>query len=139
MKPVMQDKFGLDGNCLSASIASILELPLAEVPSFHTGIPEGTPQDDPEACVIYWNNVHRFLNERGYGLTIFEGVIAKSLIQSLSGYFIVGGKSPRGYSHAVVYSIDGLAHDPHPEGGGVIPEHLLMVYPFFCEVYHGKA
>ena len=52
-------------------------------------------------------------------------------IGMIEGYFLVGGKSPRGYSHSVIYTKYGLAHDPHPEGGGVIPESVSLIYPMF--------
>ena len=72
MKPVMQTQFNLQGNCLSACIASLLELTIEEVPNFHEGIPEGTPQDDPEGANLFWSNVHAFLNKRGFGLFHLE-------------------------------------------------------------------
>src|SRR5260370_31437554 len=34
MKPVMQDRDGVGGNCLGAAIASLLEMPLDAVPDF---------------------------------------------------------------------------------------------------------
>ena len=137
MKPVMQDKFGLGGNCLSACIASLLELPLSEVPSFHGDFPENTAEDNPEAVQVFWANVHRFLNARGYGMFHMD-IDSPEDLKFMSGYFLIGGKSPRGYSHSVIYTKEGLAHDPHPEGGGVEMSTISIVYPFFDGVYHAS-
>ena len=132
MKPVMQTITGLKGNCLTACIASLFETTIENVADFHKGTPENCPQDDPKGVNIYWNNVHQFLNVNHFGLIILgspENI--QETIKMTEGYFIVGGKSPRGFSHAVIYTKDGLAHDPHPEGGDVIPEEVLLIYPMF--------
>lgn len=132
MKPVLQTKFGLQGNCLTACLASLFELTIDEVPCFHEGIPEGTPQNDPEMVPIFWDNVHKFVNSKGFGMFHLEGDLALQTISIMGGYFLVGGKSPRGYSHSVIYTKEGLAHDPHPEGGGVIVQSVSVIYPFFA-------
>ena len=132
MKPVMQTQFGLQGNCLSACIASLLELTIEEVPNFHEGVAPGAPQDDPEGCKIFWANVHRFINSKGFGMFHMVNETATALQEIMGGYFLVGGKSPRGYSHSVIWTKNGLAHDPHPEGGGVEFESISVIYPLFA-------
>lgn len=131
MKPVMQDKFGKGGNCLSACIASLLEIPLSEVPNFHDERFKDVPEDHPEGSQAFWANVHKFLNSKGYSLIIFQNQLFKDILPLMAGYFLVGGESPRGYQHSVIYTKEGLAHDPHPEGGGVIPESMTLIYPMF--------
>lgn len=132
MKPVMQTQFGLQGNCLSACIASLLELTIEEVPNFHEGVAPGAPQDDPEGCKIFWSNVHAFMNKKGFGMIHFEDENVRDMQKHLGGYFLAGGKSPTGYQHACIYTQNGLAHDPHPEGGGIEVENISLIYPFFA-------
>ena len=132
MKPVMQTKFGTQGNCLTACIASLFEMNIDQVMDFHTGTDPDASQTDPTAVNIFWNNVHQWLNQNNFGMIHLgspENIL--ETIGMVEGYFLVGGKSPRGYSHSVIYTKDGLAHDPHPEGGGVIPESVSLIYPMF--------
>lgn len=132
MKPVMQTITGLKGNCLTACIASLFETTIENVANFHKGTPENCPQDDPEGVNIYWNNVHQYLNANHFGMIHLDNSDnVLETIGMIEGYFLVGGKSPRGFMHSVIYTKDGLAHDPHPEGGGVIPESVSLIYPMF--------
>lgn len=110
MKPVKQTQFrpepGHDdtGNCFAACVATIFELPLKDVPNF----------------VRYPDWVERleaWCEDRGYyPVEPYTWLPPK-------GYAIVTAKSPRGpFGHSVVYFNGKLAHDPHPDGGGVILE-----------------
>jgi predicted subunit of tRNA(5-methylaminomethyl-2-thiouridylate) methyltransferase len=54
MKPVKQTIFGLGGNCFAASIASILELPVEEVPNFMA-----------IETADYWTPMREWLRQRG--------------------------------------------------------------------------
>ncbi len=130
MKPVFQNLF-MDvhgkGNCLSASLASLLELSLEDVPDF---VPERGSEWlefcqgwlQPKGLTLLWIMMPETYPEkhyedgadvRFYGLT--DGVLC-----------IGSGQSPRGnFHHAVVGKITGgwnfeLVHDPHPQGKGLI-------------------
>lgn len=131
MKPVMQTVTGLRGNCLSACIASLMEISIEEVPNFHEGIGHKVPQDDPEGVKIFWKNVMNFLYANGYSLVHLDASEGSETLTHLKGYYLVGGESPRGYQHAVIYHNGKLAHDPHPEGGGVVAETVSIIYPLF--------
>jgi len=124
MIPVKQTLFGGDflnketlGNCYPACIATILGIPLGEVPHFFQLETDEIPALD---IILPWFH--------GRGLTsvcfdwspwipkYYEGIIT-----------IIGGKSPRGgWSHAVVGRItkEGyeLLHDPHPSNSGIVGE-----------------
>lgn len=113
MKPIFQDKFGADpdnidpattGNCFQSCIASLLELPIEEVPHF--------------VCEPgnWFSAFERWLADRGFWVHIHEGNVLPS---AWSGLVIGNGWSPRGNRHSVLYNCDQLAHDPHPEGGGL--------------------
>lgn len=131
MKPVDQTRFGEDGNCFVACIASIFECAIAEVSlplnkgqgwSMHLGeylkarglvyveVPRGnltaSAQDDPprEAKIWGWQ-------------PLFFG--------NPWPVCILAGPSPRmpGMAHAVVGRSNGwgyeIVHDPHPDRAGL--------------------
>lgn len=95
MRPVDQTTYGPnDGNCFSACIASILEIPLAEVPRFM----------NVSAALMRW------LAERGLSATLYY---SDEFVPP--GYSIAAGPSKRfaGRMHACV-AFDGVVvHDPH--------------------------
>ena len=112
MKPIDQTTFGKGtGNCMAACVASILEIPLEDVPDIRG--------DDQYALLCFW------LAERGVGIVDIAfkprlkmqdtGVVVWG-----QGYYIGGGKSPRGdFDHAVVMCAGGIVHDPHPDKRGI--------------------
>lgn len=114
MKRVEQTRTGADGNCLNACIASILELPLDDVPEFG---------DD------WLTELNDFLRSRGlsYKRIPIDGV-------KPSGYGTIEGVSPRGGLHACV-ALDGeLVWDPHPismrDGQGLVePRYYGLIEP----------
>lgn len=102
MKPVDQDRFGVPGgNCFSACVATLLELPLSEVPYF---------MDDWPRSFDQW------LHERGLYAMSFTLPSDPALLPR--GGYILGGQSPRG-SHAVVAMGAEIVHDPHPSRAGL--------------------
>ena len=111
MLPVIQSELEPGrGNCMAACVASILELPITEVPNFRLAT-------EPFQAMQEW------LSLRGLCATRFppDFDIVKSGEQI---FCILTGKSPRrNVGHAVV----GIAkenefimvHDPHPDGTGI--------------------
>jgi hypothetical protein len=97
MRPLDQTSYGIhDGNCFSACIASILEVPLWGVPYFW---------GPRQPCFARW------LAGRGLTATLYPRAVHVP-----SGYSIAGGHSPRfvGKMHACI-ALDGVVvHDPHP-------------------------
>ena len=109
MRPVDQTLFGHGvGNCFAACVASVLEVPLADVPNF---------------CVEYSESewyfaLARWLGERGFA-PLTQQVNPAVFFEWCSQlwpevYWIAGGPNPRGVSHAVVYRGAKLVHDPNP-------------------------
>lgn len=119
MIKVYQDAFGELGNCLSAALASIFEIPLRDVPNFaviNQG-PDGKPTGK------WYGACFNFCKARGFELW-FRYRAADGTIPTIEGaypFHLIGGTSPRGFSHAVVGYKGKMIHDPHPEGGGVDP------------------
>lgn len=125
MKKVMQTSFGYPhGNCHAACVASILELPLEDMPVIKPG-----------SVSTFWQEWEEYLNGIGYAtitITIRDGFVAK-------GWQILGGKSPRGLVteegkpvyHSVVGKDGELVHDPNPCGlffGGNVAEEVTILY-----------
>ena len=137
MIPVVQTKVSVAntkgktivyGNCLAACIASMLEVPITEVPNvevFYT-LPDG---DD-----YYWDVLEKFLKHRDYELStddrfkvfhdlnfgIEKGKRLEYIEQCRNKYYLVSGKSPRGLSHITIWKNGKLKHDPHPTKEGLV-------------------
>ena len=122
MKPVMQTDFGQFGNCFSACLASLFELPLEKVPNFFT---VAGPYDD----AAWWAAVRDWLRPRGYGI-MFNNLRDPEHLKLFEGYFIVSGKSSRNVDHATIWKDGVMVHDPHPEQCGLIaPDGVDLIYP----------
>ena len=114
MIPVDQTLFWTEeeshGNCMQAAVASLLELPLIEVPDFWISN-------------HFWKAVYEFFNARKM---IFKGMARKDIPNDT--YYIVIGDSPRGATkHAVVYINGQMVHDPHPSRAGILTEEIFKI------------
>ncbi len=108
MKPVNQTKMTPpDGNCFAACVASILELPLKEVPNYITT--EGT----------WWGKWNKWLKPRGlYLLEVAKG--NPETEEFVKGYHIITGSSFSGdWNHSVVGFNGEIVHDPSPKRLGL--------------------
>ena len=113
MKPVMQKNMhnpekGIIGDCYRACLCSLLEVSDENVPNF---------VEDPD----YPMNVVEFLRIKGFRLR--HGSKCPKDVE----YYIANGVSPRGIRHSVIYKDSKLVHDPHPSGGGVIPDGYMWL------------
>jgi hypothetical protein len=124
MKPVDQIVFEDNkGDCFRACVASILELPLEEVPNF-------TEWSDMYKAAEEWFSTKGF---KLYSLHVKDHVLLDDIFFMCSDYCILGGKSPRltqGGSvkyHSVVARAHGwgleIVHDPHPSRAGLEPSY----------------
>jgi hypothetical protein len=105
MIPVTQTKLhdpanGVRGNCLAAAIASVLEIPIDEVPAFeeHYDLP-----DDEWFDLLY-----DFLDGRQLEALYTD--------RPPKGYAIAHGVGSTGIRHSVVVLDGEFVHDPHPRG-----------------------
>ena len=99
------------GDCVRASVASILNLPLSAVPHFVL------QKHRAMMAMRHW------LAERG--LVVVEW---KRKTRPLC-YYLAEGWSPRELRHMVVMFGDELAHDPHPSRSGVDIDTVLLLVP----------
>ncbi|MGG2096157.1 hypothetical protein ABFY41_11040 [Acinetobacter haemolyticus] len=138
MKKVMQTVTGFGGNCEGATLATLLRMNIEDIPSFWEGIDITKPPCD-EGGVIYQDNLNRFLAKHDYK-SISLGWCEPSeesvkwveeISKQIGVKHLVAGMSPRGYMHSVIFENGKLWHDPHPEGGGVIPCQIQFLIPMF--------
>lgn len=122
MTPVHQDRFydpdappeQQRGNCLTAVVASLLDLPLNEVPNF---VQDHVDHDaDNHREWDWWHRLVKFLHDHGWALH------SATLDANPGEHLWVSGKSPRadGIHHAVIYRDGVMVHDPHPDGTGIL-------------------
>jgi hypothetical protein len=94
------------GDCWAACISSITGIPLEDIPDPNA--------EENKEWSIYWVNMWKFLQERGFNLYC-ESIPRFKDTQVC----IACGKSPRGdFNHAVVWN-NGIIHDPHPDNKGI--------------------
>jgi hypothetical protein len=108
MIPVYQTIFGnKNGNCVQACVASILELPLSDVPHF-------LEYND------WWEALNWFLGCRGmYAVDLMINVHKRAGFVC-RGYHLINGPNTRnGVLHAVVGKDGRMVHDPFPGGLGL--------------------
>lgn len=111
MQPVTQsilhgDASGRPGNCLQAAVASLLDVPLDDVPHF-------IEHDD-------WDErMAAFCAAHGYRPILRDP-------DTYVAYGMAWGPSERGVRHAVVW-VDGvMAWDPHPSRTGLLTVSQLI-------------
>lgn len=132
-KVVVQNSKGemvVRGNCLAACLASLLEMPISEVPNIETlyGIDNN----------YYWEVLWRWLGHIGYEISTderfrcFHGDESKSEFkeQLKDKYYLVSGKSQRGFQHICIYKNGELVHDPHPSKEGIVTEEYFESLEF---------
>lgn len=119
MQEILHSDDGENGDCYRASVASLLGLPLEEVPHFYR-------KGNEERAMEEFSD---WLRERGY---VFVDIMrGENLPAYLKGTFhLLSGPSPRfpQYWHCVLGYEGEIYHDPHPEGGslGGIPQDWIV-------------
>ena len=129
MIAVMQTEFGKgQGNCFSACLASVLEVPIESVPNFCAHWME---RDWLKAADEWCQREH------GVALLMIElpssvpGLADELLARPI--VCLVGGKGPRGLDHEVVWNgVTQSWHDPYPAGGGITRPYHDIIYLIPC-------
>jgi hypothetical protein len=123
MTPVFQQVFGNPekGDCMSACIATILDIPLEEV---------------PQATLIEDESMNAFLGARGIlKKAIWHDDLKPGCFDGMPKYFIAIVLSQarlvgEGFYHAVVGTFDGkirIVHNPNPNAEAYPPNQALGV------------
>lgn len=120
MKPVDQTRFGRpDGNCWTACVASILEVPIEELSDL---------EDAYRSAAIGWENGGEFqwslilAETHALGFTVGWIMMDNPNLPRLPphGYSIANGPAVGGMPHSCV-ALDGeVVHDPHRERNGLL-------------------
>jgi hypothetical protein len=118
------------GDCFRACLASVLDMPLLEVPNFYDLC--GTMSDGGPDVQEFWNKVREWLDIRGWkmiAITFPDPQMLQRTHFDGDEYCIMSGLSPRLRSdgntkyHAVVGKTQGygikIVHDPHPDHSGL--------------------
>jgi len=128
MKKIYQSKFGNEGNCFAACIASILEIELDSLPFL---------ADFNDNWKDYLNALNTNLKSR-FNLFIeytthenWESIFEDSFKDS---YYIVSGESDQeGLEHAVIFKNGTLQHNPNPNGVEMI---RATTYYLFIKIHY---
>jgi len=98
---------GIQGDCARAVIASLLELPIAEVPHF---------MQLADEVHGFWNRLYDWLENRGYEFLPNVSLIYHWREGDPDLYHEMSGPSPRGNGtyHAIVGKNGKPFFDPHP-------------------------
>lgn len=103
------------GNCWQTVLASVLDLPLDEVPHFVQDDHTHNGRENFEWD--WWKRSIDWLRDRGMKLEYAK------VDETPGEYLLVSGKSPRGDGtiyHVVIYRDGVMVHDPHPDGTGLL-------------------
>ncbi len=120
------NKIIVHGNCYAACIASLLEIPITEVPNIETLF-------DIEGQ-FFQDVMTTFLSHKGFELIsddrfkVFHdenyeptNKTRSELLKDLKDqYYLVSGMSNRDVLHLVIYQNGKMVHDPHPTREGIL-------------------
>ncbi|HQS18813.1 phosphoadenosine phosphosulfate reductase family protein [Reyranella sp.] len=124
MKPVKQRYGSSDsklefGDCLRACIASVLELPLDDVPHFTWGAMAERHATVREA----WGSLRMWLRARNIGLLTYDipcstlpEALAWCHLRNPDAHLILGGMGRGGQGHVCVIHKGAIVHEPTPRG-----------------------
>lgn len=121
MIPIDQDIFGAPhGNCFTACVASILEVPLKDLIGLQN-VYARCAQRYEEIGEVDWRIMHDALLEHGHVLVDTCSYAPCDDIPPACpiGYSIASGKGPRGLLHCCVALDGAIVHDPHPDRSGL--------------------
>jgi hypothetical protein len=118
------------GNCLTAVVASLLELTIDQVPDFVQDHVDHMDEDENAGEWDWWTRLHRFIVEQGRQVHYLSPVENPTWEGSPENWFpvpepgehyTVSGISPRDPSihHIVIYRDGVMVHDPHPDRTGL--------------------
>lgn len=119
------------GNCLTAVVASLLELPIEAVPNFvQDHVDRLGESEDVSSEWHWWTRLHRFIAEHGRRMHYLRDVESPDPVPADTAtfpdpepgeFYTVSGVSPRDprIHHIVIYRDGVMVHDPHPDRTGL--------------------
>lgn len=130
MTPVDQEfvhkpEIGQYGDCQRAVIASLLDLPISDVPHF---LKEASGD-----AGLYWEMLQEFCRKHGYVYLTIPAISGGAFYGEYGDVFHeISGPSPRGNGvfHAVVGCNGGIVFDPHPSRAGLVGDPSTWEYSY---------
>jgi len=119
---------GQYGDCQRAVIASLLDLPISDVPHFLA-----VSKND---ATIYWESVQAFCRSHGYVyLTVAKNSGSAFFGDDGPVYHEISGPSPRGggVTHAVVGCNGEVVFDPHPSRAGLAGDPMEWQHAYLVK------
>jgi len=119
---------GQYGDCQRAVIASLLDLPIADVPHF-------TKESNGDA-VKFWEMLQVFCGKHGYAYLQVPAKSGSAFYGLDTGvYHEISGPSPRGNGtfHAVVGFDGEIVFDPHPSRAGLAGDPCEWDYSYLVK------
>lgn len=118
------------GDCFPCCIASILEIPRADVPHIFEG--EGWLDESGKVGI---KRLQDWLAPQGLYYMEFAIKVADlpAWKPFLECHYVFSGVSPRGHRHATVGFNGELAHDPHTDRAGVEPDEGMYSLGFLVK------
>lgn len=121
-----------DRDCFRASLATLLDLDISEVPDFIGDEDDGGEQ--------WWIALGKWLSERDLAAVSIHEAVGHSLTVWRDLYHIASATGPRGHRHAVVGRLEAddeeirwhLVFDPHPSDDGLadeVPDRFYFILP----------
>lgn len=142
------------GNCTEACVASILNIPLEEVPDFHSNDYASNTGDNLSvhdywerlSVHDYWERFENFLGSHDVTVDFMLSVNVHTGLREHTGpreidnrIYLACGPGSRGVSHMVIYRNGSLFHDPHPSREGLqYVSYSIILYPKERFVFPGK-
>lgn len=109
------------GNCLSACVATLLDIDLDQVPHF---IEHGIRVNGEDDRTVWWAMLVGFMAGRGQWPVELSSMHDANEDEPV----FVMGMSPRGVCHQVIYVNGELWHDPHPSRAGLVDIREVLAW-----------
>lgn len=115
------------GDCQRACIASLLDLPISEVPHFL--------RESEGKAAVFWRSIIDFVEARGFEYLCSLPKFMPEHAEAMGGYHIIAGPSPRGMGifHAVVGLNGEIVFDPHPSKAGLAGDPSEWTYDYLVK------
>lgn len=120
------------GNCFAAAIASMMELPITDVPNVEVFFCSDNNHWQEimdlflqlKGWELFTNNDFKVFHDGRYGVA--ECNRGEMMRYCEDKYYLVSGQSPRGVKHICIYQNGKLVHDPHPSKDGLLTEEIFQ-------------
>jgi len=117
--PIEQTRTGRHGNCQQAALASLLDLPLDDVPDFCNNGHRDHWYESMCLWLLGRGKMHIAYPECDEQWPPIQALIGKGL------YYCISGPNEDGIGHVVIYQFDKMVWDPNPSRRGVATKRFL--------------